>query len=71
MLKISEYKFCSNCQLISFTKLYHLNKSLKLVVQLTLAIYNDNLFVAILCHGIDYFIKEITITSLFQLLLHF
>lgn len=33
--------------------------------------YNDNLFVAILSHGIDYFVKKITITSVYRVSLRF
>ena len=33
--------------------------------------YNNNLFIAILYDGTDYFVKDIKITSLFQLLLRF
>lgn len=34
-------------------------------------IYNDNLFLAISGHEIDYFLGKIIIISLFRLLLHF
>lgn len=33
--------------------------------------YNDNLLVTMQCYGIDYFVRGITITSLFRLSLGF